>query len=100
MEYEIFIWLKGSLGAEQVRDEAKLLEKSLNGSLESLGRSRLAYKIKGLTEGHKFKGLVKIDRAKVAEAKTVLNRNENVLRYLLTKVSSKGGSASGGKSVK
>lgn len=91
MLYELFLWLKPGLSTDQVKKEFRTLEDfvSPEGKFESrnLGKKRLSYKIKGFEEGLEFGATVSCSPPLVSGFKTILNHNESVLRYLLTKVS-------------
>ena len=89
MKYELLLWLKGNLGAEEVKKEIKDLAGFIGeAKVENRGRKKLAYKIKGQVEGYQLIIIYELDGQKDGEFKTFLTRNENVLRYLITKISS------------
>lgn len=90
MKYELFLWLKPNLAPDQVKKEIKGFEDFLlpDGKIElrNLGKKKLSYKIKGFEEGIEMQGKIDCPPGKVQEFKTMLNRNEAVLRYLLIKL--------------
>ncbi|MCL5004021.1 MAG: 30S ribosomal protein S6 [Patescibacteria group bacterium] len=86
MKYEIFIWLKPDLTADEHKKEIKQLKELLpQVEVEDLGKRKLAYVVKGLTEGHELHLKFEAETAAIGEITASLNRRTNVLRYLLTK---------------
>ena len=89
MSYDLFVWLRPDLSGEQVKKEIKDFESQLKpgGQLQSsvAGKRKLAYKIKGFEEGIQLNLTLDCDENEVADLSVYLNRQANVLRYLLTK---------------
>ena len=89
MTYELFVWLKPDLSGEQVKKEIKDFETLIKpgGKLQSnvAGKRKLAYKIKGFEEGVQVNLILDCNESEVASLSVYLNRQANVLRYLLTK---------------
>ena len=89
MKYELLLWFKGDLGPEELKKEIKELTSFIGeAKVETRGKKKLAYKIKGQNEGHQLLITYELDGKKDGEFKTFLTRNENVLRYLITKLPS------------
>lgn len=86
MNYQVFVWFKPNTALDQVKKEIKDIESHLSGCAkvqsENLGKSRLAYKIKGFEEGIQVIFRLDCEAGRIPELATFLNRHESVLRYL------------------
>jgi len=90
MLYEVFVWLKPDTTADQIKKEVKDAEEFLKDGAkvqsETLGKKRLAYKIKGYEEGVQLNLRLDCKTGSLPGLSTYLNRRDGVLRYLVTKV--------------
>lgn len=92
MNYELLLWLKPDLSNDEIKKEALDLEKfSASGGaaeikIENLGRAKLAYLIKHFREGIKLLVNLESGPQKIKELLVSLKTNENVLRYLITRL--------------
>lgn len=89
MIYDVFTWLKPDVSADLLKKEIKDIEEFLKDSAkvstETLGKKKLAYKIKGYEDGLQVNLRLDCKAGKLPDLSTFLNRRDNVLRYLLTK---------------
>lgn len=94
MKYHLDVWLKPDLTAEQTKKELKDWEMFLEGldaakgsfKSESLGKRKLAYKIKAYVDGYYYRLDLESPADKIVGFSTLLNRDGSVLRYLLTRL--------------
>ena len=89
MTYELFVWLKPDLSSDQVKKEVKDMEEFIKDvkklQSENLGRKKLAYKIKGFEEGIQLGIKLECNPERISDLSIYLNRDDSVLRYLITK---------------
>lgn len=93
MNYRLDLWLKSDLTPEQIKKELRDLEEEFNGTAgdkttfksENQGKRKLAYRIKGQSDGYFL--VLSLNASRIgSDFATFLNRRPSVLRYLLTKL--------------
>ena len=93
--YNILVCFKPFLpGKKRVTADIKFEElvKKYKGKIlkkDIWGKKFLAYKIKGHNEGYYIMYTARLNKDTMDKLKTQLNRNEDIFRYLITKVSKK-----------
>lgn len=94
MRYQADLWFKPDATGDVLKKEFKDLAEAAqaqNLSNENRGKKKLAYQIKNFTEGYFCRVNFEAPSSKIEAARTTLDRSQNVLRYLLTKLKGESG---------